>query len=642
MKLSLPDLRGLPVMLSASLPQNLVGTSRAQELLDIIVAMVGGVLSANGTLVFGGHPSVTPLVHRVARSFSFKDPKVRLFQLRRFQKDLPNEVYDDGVFGKVVWVGSESDDTSDREKDLAEMREEMAKVSRAAIFLGGKTEQNYGRIPGIRDEYQRFINHHKEGPAYLLGGLGGEALRIIQSLEERGNREPNGLSDDEIADVRYSDDMDFAASIVITDIRRHATSTSENSVTEDREERIADEVLINSLTRPPVFSRAPEVLTAPLEEIVNWSPRVLIISLDRDFADAVAAVVREERFLVDQTSANHAAEMLRQVDPQLIIFDLSEEIQGWAEQFLRYVREESPSAEIIVTAGPLTPNYVTQLLKMGVTGFFSKPFSREDLIRSVHAAAARLHKSSRYKAQLRRVSDQLLNPPSALPSLARLDAIAKSDSTVLITGGTDVGNKMLARLIHNKSSRASKPWAMVNCAALPETMLEDKMFGHVAGAYTAAMSDTTGGWQEAEGGTIFLRNISAISITLQSKLLQALQTREIRRIGSAYAQKVNVRVIADTPHPLLQDVEQGRFREDLFYRLGVMTIDLPHHELNEPDFKIIEAQAEVERLIVESALRFADGDSRGAARLLGVPRSLLYARLKGLRHVTLRPTTRDK
>jgi len=118
--------------------------------------------------------------------------------------------------------------------------------------------------------------------------------------------------------------------------------------------------------------------------------------------------------------------------------------------------------------------------------------------------------------------------------------------------------------------------------------------------------------------------------------------RQIRRIGSAYAQKVNVRVIADSPHPLLQDVEQGRFREDLFYRLGVMTIDLPHHELNEPDFKIIEAQAEVERLIVESALRFADGDSRGAARLLGVPRSLLYARLKGLRHVTLRPTTRDK
>src|SRR6185369_17648682 len=133
MKLSLPDLRGLPVMLSASLPQNLVGTSRAQELLDIIVAMVGGVLSANGTLVFGGHPSVTPLVHRVPRSFSFKDPKVKLFQLRRFQKDVPNEVYDDGVFGKVVWVGSEYDFTSDQ--DLADMREEMAKVARAAIFL---------------------------------------------------------------------------------------------------------------------------------------------------------------------------------------------------------------------------------------------------------------------------------------------------------------------------------------------------------------------------------------------------------------------------------------------------------------------------------------------------------------------------
>jgi DNA-binding NtrC family response regulator len=286
-----------------------------------------------------------------------------------------------------------------------------------------------------------------------------------------------------------------------------------------------------------------------------------------------------------------------------------------------------------VTTRSFTPN-AAQLLMMGATEIISKPFSKKDLIELVHAAAERLQKSGRYKAQ-GGFGGRLPSSPFTLPPLAQLDAIAKSDSTVLITGGTAAGNEMLARLIHNQSPRASKPWTMVDCAAaLPETLLEDKLYGHVKGAFTGAINDTPGAWEGAEGGTIFLRNITAIPTPLQPRLLHALQTREFRRIGSTYAQKVNVRVIADSPRPLLQ--------EDLFYRLSVLTIDLPHHEPNEPDFKIIEAQAEVERLIIESALESAGGNRSGAARLLGMPTGMLYKRLKGLRDVMLRPTTRDE
>ncbi len=333
MKLSLPDLHGLPVMLSASLPQDLVGTSRAQELFDIIVAVVGGVLSANGTLVLGGHPSVTPLVHRVASSFNFKDPRMTLFQLRRFQGDVPKEAYDEQIFGKVIWVGGEPVYDTALRDELAEMRDGMVKMARAGIFLGGKVESNVGGIPGIRDEYQRFIDHHKEGPAYLLGGLGGEALRIIQSLEAAGGREPNGLSSEEIADVRYGDDIDFAASIVITDIRRHTASASEYSVAEVREERMAGEALTATFSTPEVLPETPDNL--------NWSdlPPVFIINFPKEEVELVSAVLRSQGFFVDAVSMVEAADKLRSFKPELLIVDLSVEYRELGDLLLHRVRD---------------------------------------------------------------------------------------------------------------------------------------------------------------------------------------------------------------------------------------------------------------------------------------------------------------
>src|ERR1035441_2936379 len=139
-------LRGLPVMLSASLPDDLVGTSRAQDLYDLLVVLAGGILSSGGRLVFGGHPSVTPLIHRVAQGAGVREGQVTLFQLERFRQQAPIEVQDRSIFGEVRWC-----------EDLESMRQGMAAMANAGVFVGGKTVGYVGNKPGIPDEFERFF-----------------------------------------------------------------------------------------------------------------------------------------------------------------------------------------------------------------------------------------------------------------------------------------------------------------------------------------------------------------------------------------------------------------------------------------------------------------------------------------------------
>jgi hypothetical protein len=171
-------LKGLPVMLSASLPDDLVGTSRAQDLYDLLVVLAGGILSSGGRLVFGGHPSVTPLLHRVAKGAGVREGQVTLFQLERFREQAPAEVQDRSVFGEVLWC-----------EDLESMREGMAAIADAGVFVGGKTAGYVGSKPGIRDEFERFVKRHPLGPVYLLGLLDGETRLLI---EEKSGEQPWG------------------------------------------------------------------------------------------------------------------------------------------------------------------------------------------------------------------------------------------------------------------------------------------------------------------------------------------------------------------------------------------------------------------------------------------------------------------
>ncbi|HEX8231834.1 MAG TPA: sigma-54 dependent transcriptional regulator [Caulobacteraceae bacterium] len=182
-------------------------------------------------------------------------------------------------------------------------------------------------------------------------------------------------------------------------------------------------------------------------------------------------------------------------------------------------------------------------------------------------------------AVLAAVSDDerpmIASDPAMQAVVALADQVAKSEASILITGESGVGKEVLARYLHRKSRRADRPFISVNCAAIPENLLESELFGHEKGAFTGAVARRVGKFEEADGGTLLLDEISEMDARLQSKLLRALQEREIDRVGGTRPVKVNIRVLATSNRDLAQAVREGKFREDLLYRLNVMTLRIP-------------------------------------------------------------------
>lgn len=213
------DLNGLPVFLSASFPEELLHTPRAQELYFSVVVFTRRILAAGGRLVFGGHPSMTPLVRRAALSVG--GGQVDLYQLNRFRDKAPKEILDKNVFHEIHWFGEMiGKEQLPIGEELAEMREVMVAAAQTAVFIGGKTTGFSGAIPGIRDEYQRFLKRHPKAPVYLVGMMAGATLDIIRELDHAGQSEPNGLSEEERRIVCYATDIERIAPLVVKDMAR--------------------------------------------------------------------------------------------------------------------------------------------------------------------------------------------------------------------------------------------------------------------------------------------------------------------------------------------------------------------------------------------------------------------------------------
>lgn len=211
-------LKKLPVLLSASVPDSVRQGPRALTLYDTVTLLVRRILAANGRVIFGGHPSIVPLVHRAARETGASQAVV-LYLLRRFQDRVPPEIYDLQVFDEVHWIG---DGSKAEDQELAEMRDAMIHASRAAVFIGGKTRDFHGAKPGIRDEYERFTRRHANAPVYLLGLLDGETARMIDDLKQTGRHEPNTLSETDRDLLYRSADVDLIAPVVVADLERTA------------------------------------------------------------------------------------------------------------------------------------------------------------------------------------------------------------------------------------------------------------------------------------------------------------------------------------------------------------------------------------------------------------------------------------
>ena len=248
---------------------------------------------------------------------------------------------------------------------------------------------------------------------------------------------------------------------------------------------------------------------------------------------------------------------------------------------LKRLKQESPNTAVVIITAHATIESAVEAIKLGAFDYIPKPFTPEALISTVERAAAAARRTLEEACigqglERRMLSQSLIGRSEAMSQVIRLiRKAAPADSTVLITGETGVGKEVVARAIHRLSHRSGKLFVTVDCGTLVESLFESELFGHVRGAFPGASENTTGKIELADGGTLFLDEIANITVNMQARLLRTVQEREVSRVGSTTRKKIDVRIISATNRDLPQAVRQGRFREDLYYRLNVIHIPVP-------------------------------------------------------------------
>ncbi len=311
------------------------------------------------------------------------------------------------------------------------------------------------------------------------------------------------------------------------------------------------------------------------------SCQVLLVDDDEIACQLLAEVLTDEGYDVDTVrSGEDAVKKIETTFYDLVITDLMmPEINGL--EILKACKQASQDTLVIMITAFGSLESAIEAMKSGAFDYVSKPFS-EDEIKIVVRRAILQKRLQKENEQFHRELtityglDQIIGHSRSMMDVYKTVAmVINSTSTVLIQGESGTGKELIARSIHYNGARSSKPFVVVNCAALPENLLESELFGHVKGAFTGAVLSKKGLFEEAEGGTCFLDEIGDMSLPLQAKMLRMIQEKEIRRVGSIEPVNVNVRIVAATNQPLDRKVKEGGFREDLLYRLRVVTITLP-------------------------------------------------------------------
>jgi two-component system response regulator AtoC len=312
------------------------------------------------------------------------------------------------------------------------------------------------------------------------------------------------------------------------------------------------------------------------------SAHILIADDDEVSCQLFAETLEAEGFQVEQaTSGDAALSRLGEESPDLLIIDVRMPGTSGLE-VTRIVHEKYPSLPIIVMTAFGSIETAVEAIHEGAFDFISKPMNLAELKKTVSRAL--VQRALQRRAEMSNGGDDE-NPqqlgkiigksPPMLEVYKTVARVAPTKSTVLILGESGTGKELIAQAIHQHSPRANRPFVAVDCGALTETILESELFGHVRGAFTGALADKKGVFEEAQGGTCFLDEIGGISANMQARLLRVLQEHEIRRVGGKDWVKVDVRVLAATNHNLGEAVSKGDFRQDLYYRLDVVTIHLP-------------------------------------------------------------------
>ncbi|MGA9523200.1 MAG: sigma-54 dependent transcriptional regulator [Myxococcaceae bacterium] len=307
-------------------------------------------------------------------------------------------------------------------------------------------------------------------------------------------------------------------------------------------------------------------------------PTLLIIDDDPHIRESLRTTVAEEghRFLEAGSFAEGRALIARE-RADLILLDVFLG-DGSGVELLEEARRRNPDQCVVMISGESDIATALQAIRLGAYDFLEKPLGRSKLRVTVRNALASVTRTSEVRdvreAQLARAS--FTGASAAIHELGKLIArAADSNISVLVTGENGTGKEIAARRLHLLSKRWARPMVQVNCAAIPAGLLESELFGHVKGSFTGALSDRPGHFIQADGGTIFLDEIGDMDLALQAKLLRVLQESEVTRVGESTPRKVDVRVIAATNQDLRAMVREGRFREDLYYRLAGLEVHLP-------------------------------------------------------------------
>ncbi len=274
--------------------------------------------------------------------------------------------------------------------------------------------------------------------------------------------------------------------------------------------------------------------------------------------------------------------------------------------FLRAVNEKRPEQTVIMMSAYGTIDSAIECMKLGAYDYISKPFKTDEIILALRKAEERENlkrDNRRLKEETARGVTDIITQDAAMAEVIALAVkISNYSTTVLVTGESGTGKELIARAIHFSGDRSAEPFVAVNCGAIPRQLLESELFGYVKGAFTNAISDKRGLFQEARGGTIFLDEIGELPLDLQVKLLRVLEEKEVRRVGDTRVEKLDVRVVSATARDLPVEIKNGRFREDLYYRLNVINIELPPLRERKGDIPLI-----VEHFIKCFNGRFAKG-----------------------------------
>ncbi len=309
--------------------------------------------------------------------------------------------------------------------------------------------------------------------------------------------------------------------------------------------------------------------------------KILVIDDDRGHRKSLSLILGDAGYEV--RAAADGVEGLEKAlaeKPQLILCDVRmPKKDGIA--FLKEYREAGGEALVLVMTAYGSLELATQAMKVGAYDYLPKPFGADEVLLTIRKAEEReslKREVGRLRSEVRadrRFGEIVARSPAMIRALEVAQKVARHPSPVLISGASGTGKELVARLIHRESERADAPFIPVNCGAIPDTLLESEFFGYVRGAFTGADRDRAGLFEAAHGGTLFLDEVGELPTNLQVKLLRALQEGEIRRVGGSESRQVDVRVIAATNRDLETFVQQGDFREDLYYRLAVVPIHLP-------------------------------------------------------------------